>query len=68
MMVRRRHLGFLCTKERKEELGIEELPPGGVVTEADLGDTDLGEAEEDRCPHMPDMQTPDRKLLEAPEW
>lgn len=61
-------MGFLCTKERKEELGIEELPPGGVVTEADLGDTDLGEAEEDRCPHVPYMQTPDLKLLEAPEW
>jgi hypothetical protein len=36
------------------------MPPGGVVTEADVGDT----AEEVRCLHMPHMQTPDLTLLE----
>lgn len=53
-------MGFLCPEERKEELGIGGCPPGGVVTEADVGDT----AEEVRCLHMPHMQTPDLTLLE----
>lgn len=70
MTARRRHFGFLCTEERKEELRIEGLPPGSVITcvfdketEADLGDT----AEEHRCLHMPHMQIPDLTLLEIHE-
>lgn len=69
MTVRRRHFGFLCTGERKEELRIEGLSPGSVVTcvfdketEAELGDT-----AEDRCLHMLHIQIPDLKVLEIHE-